>query len=79
MLGTKSPEKLPSEVDLEIDGVLFSLRLYDDPSGLRGQVFYGEEKIAGVQVFHQKSIERLKTLATADAAVKRAVLRIKEA
>lgn len=70
---------VPSEIELEVEGITFALRVSDDPSGLRGQVFYGEEKIAGVQIFHQKSIDRLKAMALKDAAVRRAVQRIREA
>lgn len=68
---------IPSEVDLNIDGVSFVLHVRDDPSGLRGQVFYGEEKIAGVQIFHHKSVDNLTAMALKDAAVLRAVDRIK--
>ncbi len=71
--------KIFPETELEVEGITFALRIHDDPSGLRGQVFYGEEKIAGVQVFHQKSVEKLKAVAIKDRAVRRAVDRLKGA
>jgi hypothetical protein len=75
-MGSDSNDGLPGEVPLEVAGVTFSLRIFDDPSGLRGQVFHGEEKIAGLQVYHHKDVERLITAAQRDAAVSRAVARI---
>lgn len=63
----------PSSVPLEVDGHLFTLHVYADPSGLRGQVFDGEEKLAGVQIFHTTDVEQLKALAQRDRAVLRAV------
>lgn len=65
------------ELALDIDGVPFTLRVFPDPSGLRGQVFLGEEKIAGVQIFHTTDVERLMQLARTDRAVARAVERVK--
>ena len=65
----------PPDVLLEFDGVALQLRVFDDPSGLRGQVFDGEEKLAGVQVFHTKDVDRLVATARRDAAVRRAVER----
>lgn len=78
-MSDKQHTEIPSEVGLEIDGVSFTLRVSDDPSGLRGQVFHGEEKVAGVQIYHQKSLDRLTAIALRDAAVLRAVDRIKGA
>jgi hypothetical protein len=66
----------PEELPLEVDGVGFVLRVFDDPSGLRGQVFHGHEKIAGVQIYHHKDTSRLVEVAQKDAAVRRAVQRI---
>lgn len=68
---------IPSTQSVDVAGVTFEVRISDDPSGLRGQVFYGEEKIAGVQVFHQKNVARLLDMARKDAAVLRAAARIK--
>jgi hypothetical protein len=65
----------PSTLPLEVGGHLFTLHVYADPSGLRGQVFDGEEKLAGVQVFHTTDVERLIALARRDRAVLRAVQR----
>ncbi len=67
-----------SSVPLEVGGHPFTLHVYDDPSGLRGQVFDGEEKIAGVQVFHTTDVDRLIALARRDRAVARAVERRNE-
>lgn len=66
--GTELPE-----VALDFPDVSFRLRVFDDPSGLRGQVFAGEEKIAGVQVFHTKDVEKLLWKARRDRAVLRGV------
>jgi hypothetical protein len=63
------------ELDLEVDGCRFRLRVFADPSGLRGQVFLGEEKIAGVQVYHTTDVEALVREARRDRAVLRAVTR----
>jgi hypothetical protein len=62
----------PSDVEIEVDGVRFVLRVFDDPSGLRGQVFRGEEKIAGVQIYHHKDVAHLAEMARRDPAVQRA-------
>lgn len=64
---------LPAELDLEVGGVALTLRVFDDPSGLRGQVFAGEEKLAGVQIFHTRDLSRLVARARGDRAVLRAV------
>ena len=69
------PEVPYPDQPLEVDGVAFVLRVFDDPSGLRGQVFLGEEKIAGVQLFHTKDVARLVELARRDAAVRRGAAR----
>ncbi|MHB2024017.1 MAG: hypothetical protein ACYCO3_11905 [Mycobacteriales bacterium] len=65
-----------AERALEVAGVAFVLRLFADPSGLRGQVFYGEEKIAGVQLFHSTDVSRLLWLARRDRAVLAAAQRL---
>lgn len=64
-----------SSVPLDVGGQQFTLRVYADPSGLRGQVFDGEEKLAGVQVFHTTDVARLIALAQRDRAVLRAAQR----
>lgn len=48
-----------NEVDVEVEGTTFVLRILPDPSGLRGQVFNGEEKVAGVQIYHTTDVESL--------------------
>ncbi len=63
----------PVSLDLEVGDQHFTLYVYPDPSGLRGQVFDGEEKIAGVHVFHTTDVGRLVALARQDRAVLRAV------
>lgn len=67
---------VPDEVELRLDGVSFRVLIFPDPSGLRGQVFLGEEKIAGVQIFHETSREHLLARARRDRAVTRAVARL---
>lgn len=58
---------------IDIDGCALELRIFADPSGLRGQVFSGEEKLAGIQIFHTRDVDRLIARARADRAVLRAV------
>lgn len=58
---------------IDIDGCALELRIFADPSGLRGQVFAGEEKLAGVQIFHTRDVDRLIARARTDRAVLRAV------
>ncbi|MGH9002076.1 MAG: hypothetical protein ACRDYV_02995, partial [Acidimicrobiia bacterium] len=53
----------------------FVLRVHPDPSGLRGQVFRGDEKIAGVQIYHRQETAVLLAEARRDRAVLRAVER----
>lgn len=60
-------------IDLDLEGQRFVLRVFSDPSGLRGQVFRGEEKIAGVQVYHTTDVEALVRSALRNRAVLRAV------
>lgn len=60
------------EVELEIEGASFVLRVFPDPSGLRGQVFRGEEKIAGVQIYHSTDVDSLIREARRNRAVLRA-------
>ena len=68
-------QDLPSEVPLEVQGVTFRLLVFPDPSGLRGQVFDGEEKIAGVHVFHTRDVAALVERAGRDRAVQRGAAR----
>jgi len=63
----------PVSLDLEVGDQHFTLYVYPDPSGLRGQVFDGEEKIAGVRIFHTTDVESLVSMARRDHAVLRAV------
>lgn len=70
---TPTSAALPTELPMDIDGIPFTLRVFPDPSGLRGQVFLGEEKVAGVQVFHTGEIKRLVAKARGNSAVLRAV------
>jgi hypothetical protein len=63
------------EIGFEVDGVDFVLRVFPDPSGLRGQVFRGDEKIAGVMIYHRDDRETLLAEARRDRAVKRAASR----
>jgi hypothetical protein len=63
------------ELELEVEGCSFRLRVFQDPSGLRGQVFLGEEKVAGVQVYHVTDVEALVRQAKRDRAVLRAARR----
>lgn len=79
MSAESTEAQVADEVALDVDGVAFTLRVFPDPSGLRGQVFYGEEKIAGVQVFHTTDVARLVQRARSDRAVARAVERLKPA
>jgi hypothetical protein len=60
------------EIEFESEGSTFVLRVFPDPSGLRGQVFRGEEKIAGVQIYHSDDREMLLRAARRDRAVLRA-------
>jgi hypothetical protein len=60
------------EIEFEAAGASFVLRVFPDPSGLRGQVFRGEEKIAGVQIYHTEDRAALVREAVRDRAVLRA-------
>lgn len=75
MSGDAPGDPSPASVPLEVGGQVFTLHVHADPSGLRGQVFDGEEKLAGVQVFHTTDVQRLIALAQRDRAVLRAVQR----
>lgn len=65
----------PTSVPLEVGGQQFTLHVYADPSGLRGQVFDGQDKLAGVQIFHTTDVRLLIGMAKRDRAVLRAVER----
>jgi hypothetical protein len=71
--GSRSMETAAEHIDFEVDGVGFVLRVFPDPSGLRGQVFSGDEKVAGVQIYHREDREALLQAARTDRAVRRAV------
>jgi hypothetical protein len=60
------------DISFEAAGETFTLQVFADPSGLRGQVFRGEEKIAGVQIYHSKDRELLLRQARTNKAVLRA-------
>lgn len=62
-------------VPLEVGGQHFTLHVYPDPSGLRGQVFDGQDKLAGVQIFHTTDVQLLVAMAMRDRAVLRAAER----
>jgi hypothetical protein len=61
----------PEEIEFEVDGSTFAIRVSHGASGIRGQVFRGEERIAGVQIYHSNDVELL----VRDARRNRAVLR----
>lgn len=71
---TSAPTPVDS-VDLQVGEQHFTMYVIPDPSGLRGQVFDGEEKIAGVQIFHTTDVQLLVAMAQHDRAVLRAVER----
>jgi len=62
---------IPEEIEFEADGAAFVLRVSRGASGIRGQVFRGEVRIAGVQIYHSNDVELL----VRDARRNRAVLR----
>lgn len=66
----------PQEVALEVGGVSFTLLLFPNASGLRGQVWHGEERIAGLRLFHSSDVDRLAELAGRNTAVLRAAARL---
>ena len=70
--GGDVPADAREEIEFEAAGSRFVLRVFPDPSGLRGQVFRGEEKIAGVQIYHSSDREALLREARRDRAVLRA-------
>jgi hypothetical protein len=67
---------MAEEIDFEVDGVPFVLRVDAGPSALRGQVFSGDEKVAGVRVYHTEDRQALLRQARADRAVQRAAARL---
>ncbi|MEX0665794.1 MAG: hypothetical protein WD598_13640 [Acidimicrobiia bacterium] len=76
MIGHRSdgavPDDAREEIEFEAAGSTFVLRVFPGASGLRGQVFRGEEKIAGVQIYHSSDREALLREARRDRAVLRA-------
>jgi hypothetical protein len=67
---------MTEEIDFEVDGAAFVLRVVAGPSGLRGQVFSGDEKVAGVHVYHTEDRQALVRQARSDQAVQRAAARL---
>lgn len=65
-------DEVPAEIEFETEGSTFVLRIVRGGSGLRGQVFRGEERIAGVQTFHTDDPELLLREAQRNRAVLRA-------
>lgn len=66
----------PRELPFEFGGIAFRLLVYKAPSGLRGQVFHGEEKVAGMRIYHSEDIDRLRAQLERDRAFLRAVERL---
>ena len=66
----------PQEMAFELSGVPFTLRLFDDPSGLRGQVWHHHERIAGVRLFHSSDVAKLTEQARRNRAVLQAAERL---
>jgi len=62
----------PEKIEFEADGVTFVLRVSRGASGIRGQVFRGEVRIAGVQIYHSNDVELLVREARRNRAVARA-------
>lgn len=60
-------------IAIEVAGTPLELRVFDDPSGLRGQVFRGHEKLAGVQIYHSDDRDALIEQARRNPAVLRSV------
>ncbi len=75
MSDPRSASEPVDSVDLQVGEQHFTMYVIPDPSGLRGQVFDGEEKIAGVQIFHTTDVQLLVAMAQHDRAVLRAVER----
>jgi hypothetical protein len=69
-------EVQPFAIAFEHAGVQFELRVRREPSGLAGQVFHGQEVVAGVRLFHSEDVGRLQALVLKDRAFLRAVERL---
>jgi hypothetical protein len=67
---------MTEEIDFEVDGAAFVLRVVPAPSGLRGEVFSGDEKVAGVYAYHTEDRQALLRQARSDHAVQRAAARL---
>ena len=66
------PTSQPMEtIGFEVDGSAFTMRVSETASGLRGLVFSGDEKVAGVQVYHRSDRDALLQTARSDRAVLR--------
>jgi hypothetical protein len=66
----------PTVMPFDYAGVQFELRVRHEPSGLAGQVFHGQEFVAGIRLFHSEDVNRLQALAVKDRAFLRAVERL---
>ncbi len=62
----------PEEIEFEVEGSAFVLRISRGASGIRGQVFRGEVRIAGVQIYHSNDVDLLVREARGNQAVLRA-------
>lgn len=63
---------------IERDGLEFRLHVFRLPSGLRGDLYFGDEKVAGQRIYHSDDVERLRDQVLRDAAFQRAVRRLSE-
>ncbi len=70
-----SPDET-QEVPVEVGGVSFTVTVTPSPSGIRGKVWYHDEKIAGMRLFHSDDVDQLLEQVRRDAAVLRAVERL---
>lgn len=64
------------DVPCDVGGVPFTVRVFPDPSGIRAQVWYGEERIAGLRLFHSDDIDRALQQVRSNKAVLRAADRL---
>ncbi len=62
----------PEEIEFEVESSAFVLRVSRGASGIRGQVFRGEVRIAGVQIYHSNDVDLLVREARGNRAVLRA-------
>lgn len=69
----------PQHLTVEVDGVPFSVQTSPSPSGLRGQVWYGERRIAGLRLFHEDNADKLLEQVRRHPAVLRAAAELSAA